>query len=136
MHDNLNHQLTPRQSQVAISAAMADIDNDQTDDIITNQPTRIVKKKPPSNINYAERLLVHYTHEKRFRPFKKDMHTIYDRVFKNTTVLDLQLIIGNRNRRDAKNELIRKRPKPSLLQNQLQTPKRIKTKYKKLRGKL
>ncbi|CAF1379646.1 unnamed protein product [Adineta steineri] len=54
-----------------------------------------------------------------------------DNVFKNTPAMDLKLIVGNRNRRDAKNELIRKRPKRSLLQC-----KQIQNKYKKMLGKL
>ncbi|CAF4327710.1 unnamed protein product, partial [Adineta steineri] len=51
----------------------------------------------------------------------------YDNVFKNTPAMNMKLIVGNRNRRDALNELIRKRPKRSLLQNIL-----IKNKYSKL----
>jgi hypothetical protein len=45
------------------------------------------------------------------------MHKIYDDVFKNTTVDDVKLIVGNRNRRSARYNLIRKRPKQSLLRN-------------------
>ena len=45
--------------------------------------------------------------------------------------MDLKLIVGNRNRRDAKNEFIRKRPNQSLLQS-----KEIRNKYKKMLGKL
>jgi hypothetical protein len=55
---------------------------------------------------------------------------VYGNVFRNTPAMNLQLIVGNRNRRDAKNELVRKRPKPSILQN-----KRIKNKYLKFLGK-
>ena len=61
---------------------------------------------------------------------KRDMHKVYDTVFKNTPAMNLRLTVGNRNRRDAKNELIRKRPKRSILQNQL-----IKNKYLKFLGK-
>ena len=45
------------------------------------------------------------------------MHQVYNRGFQNTPVSDVQLIVGNRNRRDAKNPLIRQRTKRSLLQN-------------------
>jgi hypothetical protein len=31
--------------------------------------------------------------------------------------MNRKVIVGNRNRRDARNELLRKRPKPSFLQN-------------------
>ncbi|CAF1383295.1 unnamed protein product [Adineta steineri] len=55
------------------------------------------------------------------------MHRVYQNVFKNTSAMDLKLIVGNRNRRNVKNELIRKRPKRSLLQC-----KQIQNKYKKM----
>jgi hypothetical protein len=45
------------------------------------------------------------------------MHRVYEDVFKNTPAMYAKLIFGNRNRRDAKNELIRKRPKKSLFNN-------------------
>jgi hypothetical protein len=48
---------------------------------------------------------------------------------KNTLAMDLKLIVGNRNRRDAQNELICKRLKPSLLKNIKIQSKRIKNKY-------
>ena len=38
------------------------------------------------------------------------MHQVYEDIFKNTPAMDVKIIVGNRNRRDAKNELIRKRP--------------------------
>ncbi|CAF4114805.1 unnamed protein product, partial [Adineta steineri] len=125
-HEILN-QPTPSQSQTASRAATADVDNDQTD--VTKQTTSResvakIQKKP---INYADRLFLHYTHEKRFESFKRNMHRVYQNVFKNTPAMDLRLIVGNRNRRNAKNELIRKRPKRSLLQC-----KQMQNKYKKM----
>jgi hypothetical protein len=45
------------------------------------------------------------------------MHQVYDGTFENTPAMYAKLIVGTRNRRDAKNELIRKRPKRTLLQN-------------------
>lgn len=113
--DILN-QPTPQQSQVASRAAVADIDNDQTHvtaEITSKESTRKIQKKP---ISYKDRLFLRYTHEKRFHPFKQDMHQVFGNVFKNIPAIDLKLIVGNRNRRDARNELVRKRPKRSLLQ--------------------
>ncbi|CAF1340300.1 unnamed protein product [Adineta steineri] len=124
-------QPTPQQSQTALRATTADVDNDQTDvtaETTSRESITTIQKKP---INYADRLFLHYKHEKRFQPFKRNMHQIYQNVFKNTPAMDLRLIVGNRNRRDAKNELIRKRPKRSLLQC-----KQIRTKYQKMLGKL
>jgi hypothetical protein len=45
------------------------------------------------------------------------MHHVYADIFKNTPAMAAKLILSNRNRRDAQNELIRKRPKKRLLQN-------------------
>ena len=39
------------------------------------------------------------------------MHHAYADVFQNTPAMQIKLTVGNRNRRDAQNELIRKRPK-------------------------
>ncbi len=129
MHHKIIDQPTPRQSQVAISASTANLDNDQTDEN-QNEPKQPIKKREKKDTNYTDQLIVHYTHEKRFEPFKRDMHRVYENVFKNTPAMNLKLIVGNRNRPNATNELVRKRPKASILQN-----KRIKNKYKKFLGK-
>ncbi len=41
---------------------------------------------------------------------------MYENMFNNTPVSAFKMIVGNRNRRDARHELIRKRPKSSLLE--------------------
>ena len=124
-------QPTPQQSQAASRAIMADVDNDQTDITAETTSQETIKKIQKKPINFADRLFLHYTHEKRFQPFKRSMHQVYENVFKHTPAMDLKLVVGNRNRRDAKHELIRKRPKRSLLQC-----KQIRNKYEKLLGKL
>ncbi|CAF1398943.1 unnamed protein product, partial [Adineta steineri] len=124
-------QPTPEQSHATSRAATADVDNDQTDVTAETTSREWVAKIQKKPMNYADRLFLHYKHEKRFRPFKRNMHRVYQNVFKNTPAMDLRLIVGNRNRRNAKNELIRKRPKRSLLQC-----KQIQNKYKKMLGKL
>jgi hypothetical protein len=113
MRQKLLGQSTPRQSQVESSAATADIDNDQNDDRL-NQSTEKPETKPH---NYGKKLYVHYKHEKRFQSCKRDMHRVYEDVFKNTPAIDAKLMVSNRNRRDAKNELICKRPEKTLLNN-------------------
>ncbi|CAF4078673.1 unnamed protein product, partial [Rotaria sordida] len=107
---------TPRQSQVAMSAATADIDNDQTDDQ-PKAPTEIPKKPETKQTNFENKLFVHRTHEKRFKSYKQNMHRVYEDIFKDTPAIHAKLVVGNRNRRDTQNELIRKRPKQTLLQN-------------------
>lgn len=116
---HMRHKLlgkpTRRQSQVALSAAAADTDNDQTDDrIMEQQSTTTTDKK---STNYGEKFFVHYTHEQRFNTLKKEMHQVYDDVFRNTPAMYTKMRVCTRNRRDAKNELIRKRPKRTLLRN-------------------
>ena len=109
VRDKLSSQPTTRQSQVARSAAAADI---------PNNPSKETTKTIPQHANEKEKkLIIHYRHEKRFTSFKQDMHQLYDDVFNNTPVSDVKMIVGSRNRRDARNELIRKRPQPSLLKN-------------------
>jgi len=46
------------------------------------------------------------------------MHHIYENIFNNTPAMDLKLIVGNRNRRNQRNDLVQKRPKKALLQYQ------------------
>ena len=66
-----------------------------------------------------DQFYVHFTHEQRLRTLKKDMHQVYDNVFQNTPAMYSRMIVGTRNRRDMKNELIRKRPKRTLLKNRI-----------------
>ncbi|CAF1536747.1 unnamed protein product, partial [Rotaria magnacalcarata] len=116
LRQKLLGQPTPRQSQVALSAATADIDNDQVADE-TKQLTESATKLDTKITNYEEKLFLHYTHEKRFQVCKRDMHHVYEHIFKSTPAMYTKLIVGNRNRRQATNELIRKRPKKKFLQN-------------------
>ena len=109
-------QPTTRQSQVAMNVAIADIHNDQ----LNEQHIKLqqINTAPRAKDKTCDKtLIIHYTHEKRLESLKRDMHKIYNDVFKNTPVEDLKLIVGTRNRRNAGNELIRKRPSQRLLQN-------------------
>ncbi|CAM4752279.1 unnamed protein product [Rotaria magnacalcarata] len=109
----------PRQSQVALSAATADIDNDPDADD-TKQPNESTTKLDTATItNYQEKLFIHYTHEKRFNVFKRDMHHVYEDTFKSTPAMYTNLIVGNRNRRQASDELIHKRPTQTFLLNEI-----------------
>jgi hypothetical protein len=116
MRQKLLEQPTGRQSQVTMDALTADFDNDQTDEqpIVPTTLTKNIEQKP---INHEDQLFIHYTHEKRFQSCKRDLHAVYTDVFKDTPGMYTKLIVGNRNRRDARNELIRKRPKKTLLTN-------------------
>lgn len=119
MRQNILGQPTSQQSQVAISAATADLDNDPPTNEESIQTTAQINNKQKNNDTKAsnKRIIVHYKHEKRFHSFKRDMHHIYDNTFQNQIDKDIRMIVGNRNRRDAKKELIHKRPKQYLIKN-------------------
>ncbi|CAF1982636.1 unnamed protein product, partial [Rotaria magnacalcarata] len=108
---------TPRQSQVAMSATLADIDNDPPDDDKRQQPDQNKKKSEEKISNYNEKFFTHFTYEKRFETCKRDMHQVYNHAFKGAPAIYTKQIVGNRNRHQAQNELIRKRPNKTLLQN-------------------
>ncbi|CAF1389023.1 unnamed protein product [Rotaria magnacalcarata] len=131
MRNKILDLLTTHQSQVSISAATPDIDNDQTDEP-QNEPatTTTIHERNKKEHTRANKLIVHYTHEKRFQTFKSDMHQVYDNIFKVTPAADVKLIVGNKNRRSGKTELICKRPKQSLLIN-----KPVKSKASKVETK-
>jgi len=80
-------------------------------------------------INSKDNLIIHYTHEKRFASLSRNIHRNFENVFRNANAMTVKLIVGNRNRRDTKKELIHKRPKRSILQSKL-----IKNKYFKFLG--
>jgi hypothetical protein len=86
------------------SSSTANLDNEQTDEQVNPNNNDLINK------HNQDKLLVHYTHEKRFESFKRDMHRLYNDTFGPTPGADAKLIVGTRNRRDSQNELIRKRP--------------------------
>ena len=55
-------------------------------------------------------LIVHYNHEQRLAGFRRDVHRLWDDTFRETPVQNTRLIVGNRNNRDTKRELIHNRP--------------------------
>jgi hypothetical protein len=120
IRQNILKQPTSQQSQVAISAATADLDNDPTtneeESIQATTATTTTSNNDEIKAN-GQKIIVHYTHEKRFHSFKRDMHHIYENTFQNQINKDIKMIVGNRNRRDAKKELIHKRPKQYLIKN-------------------
>ena len=121
MRTKLLGEPTARQSQIALSAATADMDNDQTDDQIMQSKQQQQQQQQQQQIKNQQIMVtnslytIHY--EQRFNTLKKDMHQVYDDVFHDTPAMYTKMVVGTRNRRDAKNELIRKRPKRTLLRN-------------------
>ncbi|CAF4569084.1 unnamed protein product, partial [Rotaria socialis] len=115
MRKQILGQPTPRQSQVAMSAALAGIDNDSPDDDERQQPDPYKNKSEEKISNYNEKFYTHFTHEKRFETCKRDMHQVYNHAFKDTSAMYTKQIVGNCNRRQAHNELIRKRPNKNIV---------------------
>ena len=76
-----------------------------------------ISTEPQKQINdtYRRRLILHSTHEHRLQAIKQDFHQIWSTTFAATPVMETKVIVGNRNRRNAKLELIQTRPKASLV---------------------
>lgn len=83
------------------------LSNDVTD------PTPVLSKAQ----NTAKKLILHYKHERRFQSFKRDMHQLYTDIFNNTPAMEVKLLVGNCNRRNATHLLVRKKPALSILQD-------------------
>ena len=117
-------QPTARQTQLARSIAAASVNttNESSENLTTIMHQNVVHSR--------DRSFIHYTHEKRFRRFKRDMHQLYDNVFQNTPAMAMKMVVGNRNRRDNTQELVHKRPKQSLLSNKCKKIKDLKFKSK------
>ncbi|CAF1501633.1 unnamed protein product, partial [Rotaria sordida] len=124
IRENFLRKPTQQQSQVALSVATADLQNDATDKNLL-QRTNIANEPEKQDTKFEKKIIVHYTHEKRLHSFKRYMHQILDHTFQKEIDQDIKLIVGNRNRRDAAKELIRKRPKQSLLKNKIPKSKFI-----------
>ena len=80
MRQNILRQPTRQQSQVTLSAATADLDNHPTDGNVM-QTTDTSENIPENDRRFDKKIIVHYTHEKRFQPFKRNMHRILDNTF-------------------------------------------------------
>jgi hypothetical protein len=111
-------QPTIRQTQVTRSITSANANTEQPDDSTVTTHGNVT--------DLQDRFFIHYTHEKRFRPFKRDMHQLYENVFQQTPAMAIRIVVGNRNRRDGGKELIQKRPKQHLLLNKQTKTKRFK----------
>lgn len=105
LHYKILNIPTPLQTQTANSASKARLENQQYNAQNIPQP------------KYGDRIIIHYTHERRFQRIKKAMHKLHDDFFKNTSVSEVKLIVGSRKRRNIAEERIYKRPQQYILQN-------------------
>ncbi|CAF2135259.1 unnamed protein product, partial [Rotaria magnacalcarata] len=106
---------TPRQSQVALDIASSQIEHfDQDNNQQNVLPMNPTVQKKERNKKFNNALFLHYTHENRLRPLKRDIHEIYESTFKHTSISNVNLIVGYRNNPKSKTEQIRhKRPHAS-----------------------
>ena len=72
-------------------------------------PAQAIEKKKKRD----RRLIIHYYYERRFVTLPRDIHQLWTDLFKNTSVNDSRLIVGHKNNRNTKRELIHIRPRPS-----------------------
>jgi hypothetical protein len=119
LQNKLISQPTSRQSQMATSTTTANMDTNPRNDTedITTTTAETTDELPIKAKTNKNKLIIHYTHEKRFQSFKRDMHKLYKDIFANSPAMDVKMIVGNCNRPSARHELIRKRPNKSLLQD-------------------
>ena len=84
---------------------------DATNAILANLINEQSSKYPPASRPYQSTLILHYHHERRLAPYKKDVHQLWSRTFDRTPLPATRLIVGHRNHSNLKRELVRKRPK-------------------------
>lgn len=116
----LSGQPSRRQSQVEMRIATLTTDNDDlVEDSHKKQEFTIQENKKPNQ--FQNKLIIHYTHENRFKTCKRDMHRIFQETFANTAIIETKLIVGNTNHKNTMTELIRKRPTQAILENKPKT---------------
>lgn len=92
-----------QRSQNRISTIMDESTEEQGKDKLTTN-------KQQKQDKWNECLIIHYTHEQRLASYIRDIHQIWDGIFKSTPVDESKLIVGNRNNRNSAEELVSKRP--------------------------
>ncbi|CAF4829967.1 unnamed protein product, partial [Rotaria magnacalcarata] len=116
----LSGQPSRQQSQVEMRIATLTNDNEHLiEDSDKKREFSIPENKKPNE--FQNKLIIHYTHEKRFNTRKRDLHCTFQEKFANTPIIETKLIIGNRNRINTMKELIRKRPRQAMLKNKDET---------------
>ncbi|CAF3287567.1 unnamed protein product [Rotaria socialis] len=112
----LSGQPRRQQSQVEMRIETLTTNNEHLiEELDKKQEFTIQEKKKPNE--FENKLIIHYTHEKRFNTRKRDLHRIFQETFANTQIIETKLIVGNRNQKSTMRELIRKRPRQTILKN-------------------
>ena len=100
------------------SASQADVDNAayRREYGMDGKSKELAKQKTKEKFDTT--IFIHYQHEQRLHPLKKEIHVIHDELLKNTPAENVRLVVGHRNGIDTKLELTTKRPHPSLLKDE------------------
>ncbi|CAF1612499.1 unnamed protein product [Adineta ricciae] len=84
-------------------------------DNVTSDPesvkTDVPKAKSTKCSKRENELIIHYTHEQRFRAYKRDLHQLWNETYRSTPIIHTRLIVGNRNNRTLAREMICHQPK-------------------------
>ena len=70
----------------------------------------LVKQKLIKRKSGVYPLIVHHSHEERFKHYKSRIHQGWIQAFQNTPVMDTKLIVGTKNNLNLEKELVRKSP--------------------------
>ena len=73
---------------------------------VENIDDPLVKARLHKQNKFDDNLIIHYTYEKRLKNNKKDIHQLWNQIFRTTPVPDTRLIIGNRNNRNLTMEIV------------------------------
>jgi hypothetical protein len=120
MLNELISQPTYRLSQVELSSAAISTNYSSKSDLQHNTKTtttQLEMQQKKTNEKFENTLLIHHPYENCFRQVKRDLHEVHKDIFSQSAAINIKMIVGNRNRRNAAHDLIRKRPKQSLLKN-------------------
>jgi len=105
---------TPTISEYQIATRIARAIKQNPTEQLDNSLVRFQLKK--KQIEQKDHLLIHYVYEKRLRNNKKDIHQLWNQIFKETPVLNTRLIIGNRNNHNLIQEIVQRHPRSSNVQ--------------------
>jgi hypothetical protein len=120
MRNQLFTQLTNDQTDTELNTITNDVPNISTNPDQQNIITTMEQSNNAQNETdkkHERKLFLHPLYEKRFQYMKRGIHQIHANIFSESATKNVKMIVGNRNRRNAKHELIRKKPTKAFLKN-------------------
>ena len=93
--------------EIALQARISNATNFNNATTIHQSILPSTNKKPSK---WNTNLIIHYTHENRLINSKKDIHRIWNDLFRRTPVIHTRLIIGTKNIPNLVEQLMRHRP--------------------------